>query len=241
VPALLRPIHSNFRVVTAVLAFHFTLVAAAAAQEALDEFWPEVKVYKKFDEETRIVFISSFSQAKESRYWEGQFGGQIEWAVLPVLRRDLRSRSDVFTRRYLSFEPGYLYVTSLDGQQPYRENRGILQGTARYLLPLQLLASDRNRIELRAIEGQSFSVRYRNKLQVEREFIFPNFNITPFVSGELFYDTRYDIWNRNRYSTGFQTPVGGHLVVKLYVLHQNDSRSSTPHVNAFGAEFSFYF
>ena len=55
--------------------------------------------------------------------------------------------------------------------------------------------------------------------------------MTPYVYGELFYDTRYDEWNRNRYAIGvrFLAPAfrsrGG---------HQNNSRATPPHLNALG-------
>ena len=38
-------------------------------------------------------------------------------------------------------------------------------------------------------------------MTIEREVqLFKQRNITPYVSGEIFYDTRYRIWNRNRFS-----------------------------------------
>jgi hypothetical protein len=88
---------------------------------------------------------------------------------------------------------------------------------------------------------------------IEREFhLFKKRTITPYVSGELFYDTRYSAWNRNRLTAGVQTslrrgPVRKMLMPKrqiildLYYTRQNDSRSSTQHVNALGAALAIYF
>jgi hypothetical protein len=78
-------------------------------------------------------------------------------------------------------------------------------------------------------------------MQLERDFSLGPLILTPYVNGELYYDTRYDIWNRNRYSVGVQAPAGTHLVLETYYLRQNDSRSSPPHVNAFGLTISLYF
>ena len=62
--------------------------------------------------------------------------------------------------------------------------------------------ADSSRGELRFIGGQPFSTRYRNKLQLERDFSFGSLVFTPYLNGQLYYDTRYEVWNRNRYSAG---------------------------------------
>ena len=112
--------------------------------------------------------------------------------------------------------------------------------------------SDRNREDFRFVDGE-FSLRYRNRVTVEREFhVLRERTVTPYVSGELFYDTRYGIWNRNRYAVGVQTSLrpGGvlkmllpkrQIILDVYFMRQTDSRSDLPHVNALGAALSFYF
>jgi hypothetical protein len=82
---------------------------------------------------------------------------------------------------------------------------------------------DSSRGDLRFIRGQPFSTRYRNKLQLERDFSFGSLAFTPYLNGQLYYDTRYDVWNRNRYSAGVEVPAGKHLVLETYYLRQNDS------------------
>jgi hypothetical protein len=69
-------------------------------------------------------------------------------------------------------------------------------------LPGKLLMVDSSRGELRFIGGQPFSTRYRSKLQLERDFKLRLSRLTPYLNGQLCYDTRYDVWNRNRYSAG---------------------------------------
>jgi hypothetical protein len=64
---------------------------------------------------------------------------------------------------------------------------------------------------------------------------------TPYINGQLYYDTRYDLWNRNRYSAGVEIPAGKRLVLDTYYLRQNDSRSTPPHINVFGLKFNLYF
>ena len=97
------------------------------------------------------------------------------------------------------------------------------------------------------------SFRYRNRVTIERELpFFKRRHIIPYVAGEIFYDTRYDVWNRNRLGMGVQhTLFAGPLrkmllhkrqvVLDIYFLRQNDSRSQVPRLKAVGAALVFYF
>jgi hypothetical protein len=56
-----------------------------------------------------------------------------------------------------------------------------------------LLLIDRNRLDLRWVDG-NFSWRCRNRLTLERHFkMGGNRALTPYASGELFYDSRFDV------------------------------------------------
>lgn len=73
-----------------------------------------------------------------------------------------------------------------------------------------------------------------------------------YVSGEIFYDTRYNTWNRNRFAVGVQQSLRRgplrkmllpkrQVILDLYFMRQNDSRSEVKRVNAIGAALTFYF
>jgi hypothetical protein len=165
-----------------------------------------------------------------------------DFALRPVFRRELRDDDDVFRKRFLSFLAGYRYRTSLGSGTPYLEHRWLVEMTSRFPAPGKLVLIDRHRGEMRFISSKGFSTRYRNKLQLERDFRpGGGFRFTPYAYGELFYDTRYDKWNRNRYAIGMRFPAGHHFVPELYFLHQNDSEATPPHMNAFGITLNFYF
>jgi hypothetical protein len=140
----------------------------------------------------------------------------------------------------LTLRTGYAYIPSLGDEDPPKEHRIVLEATARYPLPLDILLSDRSRGDLRWINGE-FSTRYRNRLRVERDFSIRKFMITPYASGELFYDFRFDLWNRNEICAGAEIPVGKRFVFEPYYLRQNNSRSQTEHVNGVGLVFQWHF
>jgi hypothetical protein len=214
---------------------------AVAADNIRNEFWPEVDTYLNLNSATRILLLGSFRNHQSGDTWHGDFGGCIDVALRPVFRRELRQRDDVFNRRFLSFQTGFRYMSRLGEGPLYLEHRWTAEFTARYPLPGNIMLADRNRGEFRFIHGMPFSTRYRNRLQLERDFSVGRFVYTPYFNAEVFYDTRYDAWVRNRYSAGVQVPAGAHLVLQPYYLRQNQSRANTAHVNAFGLELDFYF
>lgn len=217
------------------------LSPAAAAPNTQSEFWPEVDAYINLNSTTRIFLLSSFRNHQAGDAWNGDFGAHINFALKPVFRRELRQRDDVFSKRFLSFQAGFRYLRSLTNGAPYLERRWVVDCTPRYPLPGNFVISDRSRGEMRFVSGKPFSTRYRNRLQLERDFTIGRLVYTPYINGEVLYDTRYDAWSQNRYSAGVEVPAGTHLVLETYYLRKNQSRSTPSHVNAFGLRLVFYF
>jgi hypothetical protein len=95
----------------------------------------------------------------------------------------------------------------------------------------KLAMSDRNRGELRFIDGRT-SERYRNRVQLEREVQSGQFKFTPYLSWEAFYDTRFHTWNQKRYYAGARLPVSPRIWLESYFMHRDDSRSLPHGTNA---------
>jgi hypothetical protein len=195
-----------------------------------------------FERENKGTLLASFDGDPNTKSPEVDFGAQLEFALRPVFRRKLREDEDVFNKRFLSFRAGYRYITTLPGSvAPSLEHRWTAAVTLRSPLPGSFFLVDRNSGDFRFVNNSPFSLRYRNKLQIERDFKFRKIVLTPYVSGEMDYDTRYSAWYRNRYSIGAQVPQGRHVVWETYLMRQNQSHSSPPHLNKVGLTFNFYF
>ena len=176
------------------LLFFSSNTQATSAQEPTtrDEFWPEIDIYINLKPKVRLFLLGTVSKAVEdgelfnAQAFEAQIGAHI----------------DYIPNKHLILRTGYRYGRSLEDDS-YREHRLLTEQTLRKLLPGDFVLSDRNREDFRFLKGD-FSFRYRNRLTIEREFELKKRTITPYVSGEVFYDTRYDTWNRNRLATGVQ-------------------------------------
>ena len=194
--------------------------------------WPDVQVFVPTSPKTRLFFIASRSQERESRsQLDAQFGAHV----------------DYLANEHVSFRVGYRYSTSLIPEDDFREHRIVAEQTLKTVLPGKVVASDRNRQDFRFIRGE-YSFRYRNRLTLEREVAAGEYRFTPYLQGEAYFDSRFLTWNRHRYGAGVVLPLAKpavatdppptsilhHLSLDVYYMRQNDSRSSPHHVNAAG-------
>ena len=231
----------NNRRLALCLLFAGQWIIPAAAQSTGEELRPELGIYIQQGPLIRVELVDSFSGTQSTHDWQGDFAFYVETALKPVFRQELREQPDVYRNKYLALRAGYRYQASLTNAHSASENRGILELTPRYMLPWQLVISDRNRGEFRFIQGQPFSTRYRNRLRLERDVRYGWFNCTPYAYDEIFYDTRYDQWTRNQYALGTQFPVSPHVILEPYYLRQNASHATPAHINALGFKLNLYF
>jgi Protein of unknown function (DUF2490) len=214
--------------------------ARARDDSTRDEFWPEVDAYVGLGEGSRLFFLASVTRNREDDVLEGMVGGHVDFVLKPILRASLHDSPDVFKRRYLAFRAGYRYAWDLQDNGSYREHRGVLEVTARTPSLRGFVFMNRNRLDLREVEGEG-SWRYRNRTRVERDLALGARAATPYVMAEFFYDSRYHAWSRQRYFAGIEWPLGKMPILDTYYCRQNDSHSSVAHVNAFGLAINLFF
>lgn len=233
-PRLIQPSKSLSYSVVALLLFCST----AKPQNTQNQFSPEINAYVHVNESLRVLLLAAADDDQLSQ--QEDFGTYFEVALKPVFRRQLRENDNVFIKRFLSFRAGYRYLRTF-AASPSVEHRWIAEMTSRFPLPKSFQLIDHNIGEFRIINNKPFSIRYRNGLQLERDFRTHGFVFTPYVNGELDYDTRYASWYRDRYAVGVQVPAGRHLVFETYVMHQNQSHGANPpHLNRVGVTASFF-
>lgn len=205
--------------------------------ETRKELWSELDVYVPLDGKFRLFFLVTGNRAEETRKsFETTLGAHLDYNV----------------NERLVLRAGYRYIFAPGEEDPFKEHRIVAEQTFRQHLPLTMLLTDRNRQDFRVVNG-NFSFRYRNRLRLEREFRVFGRSLTPYGSVEVYYDTRFDVWNRNRLTAGaeFQLKRGFPLlrelsprkqvILDLYYTKQNDSRSQPNHIHAVGASLALHF
>lgn len=141
--------------------------------------------------------------------------------------------------KYLTVAPNYVHI----GMQPFRgrrvwENRLSLPITVRFNVD-KFRLSDRNLFERRLRNSGVKSTRYRNRFQVEHPIGSDKWNLSLYVSDEVFYDWIIDRWVRNRFTIGGSKVFNKHFTEDFYYLRQNDGVSIPGDLNVIGTTLRF--
>lgn len=227
--------------ILAILAF--AALAALAAQARADdrqrEFVPELNAYANLSNRTRLFVLGDVTRNTTADSTEGEFGVHLDYTLKPIFRPELRD-ADWERNRYLWTRVGYVQLSTPDQRSSGpTERRGILELTGRIPLPQEFWLVQRGRVDLRDIGGES-SQRYRYRLGVEREFTVNGVVMVPYAQAEIFYDTRFDSWNRQLYQAGAEIELAKHWRIEPYLARQNDSRSTSGNVDRAGLVLKYY-
>ena len=208
----------------------------ADAQTTSNQFWPEIDAYHSFNEKLRLKLVAA-------RSTDGDSYNSIE--VGPTLnifaKRFIQPRlSTLNTEKdhLLVFGIGYRYTGGINQAS---ENRAELDVTPQFPLPWKMQLGDRTRIDLRFIEGSSFSWRYRNRPLLQRSFKIHRFSFSPYAQAEFFYSSASASWNKTTYQVGVDIPAGKHFDFEPYYERDHNVGSTPNHVNAVGLTTSIYF
>jgi uncharacterized protein DUF2490 len=141
--------------------------------------------------------------------------------------------------RYVTISPNYVHI----GMQPVAgrriwENRLTLPVTVRFNAG-NFRLSDRNQFERRMRNSGLKANRYRNRFQVEHPVGNKDWQLSLFVSDEVFYDWFVNRWVRNRFSVGATKVFNRHFTQELFYLRQNDGVSIPGDLNVIGTSLRF--
>lgn len=195
-----------------------TSIAGASAQATYHkEFWPELDVSYRLDDRWTLGSMWSIS-----RYRDSGAAYQTEAGVFVDHRFDGSNSARI----------GYRHGWSVDGGS-YWENRLLLEYTYRAQLAERIALGLRTRADLRW-QNTGFSVRLRERATIERETTIGHYTFTPYVSAEIYYDTRYGQFSRYRLIAGTTFPLRRYLAIEPYYAHQVDFAVGPTIVDALG-------
>ena len=211
----------------------------ARAGDSRTEFVPEVDAYVKLGERTRLFLFGALNQGLSDGATDGTVGVHLDVTLMPIFRPRLRE-ADWERERYLWVRLGYVLAGSLDEpDNTPLEHRMVFEATGRAALPFEVWLVTRERVELRDIGGE-VSARFRSRLRLEREVTVGGVTLVPYAQAEVFYDTRFGAWNRQRYQAGAEIEITGSWRIEPYYARQEDQRSSLAHVDQIGLVLKYY-
>ncbi len=184
------------------------------------QIWPDTQITLKLRPNFNLTFFGTVRAGRDSSAFVSEQAG------IGVSRSFGRHFSSSFFYRYVNSEP------TPDRQS--REHRLFVDLTPRRALGWGLSLSDRNRIEWRDVNAR-ISWRYRNRLQFERPLAVGEKKVTPYVAGEVMYDTRFHAWNRSQVLIGTRVPLSKHVTFDGFYMRQFDARVQPGFLHVIGA------
>jgi Protein of unknown function (DUF2490) len=178
-------------------------------------------------------------QENLNAYADGETGVYFDFWALPPLRRDVRKHADGSRAKLLLLRSGYLFSRPRNNSDAATEHMWTSEATGRGHSPWRLLVSERNRIDLRWVNGE-FRWRYRNRMKIERTVPLGRFELTSYAHGEIFREDKQKGWTRVRYAAGAELAVTSRIVLEAYYLRQNDWRSVPQFTNVLGSSLQIY-
>lgn len=225
-----------------ILVFTGSICASARGQES-DEGWqarPTLTASVELGPHSRLQLFGRFEGGLNYGYQRWRTGAAFSYRLKRIMKPH-RLDIDEENEHNLVIGGGYEFLQRTQNHETSREHRVTVDVTPRYLLGGGFLAIDRNRVEMRWING-AYNARYRNRLAIGRPLDVNGFRFTPYATGELFYDRNLHSWNRTHYGFGAQFPgKGRRFMVDTFYLRENCSGCRRSPVNIWGVALNMYF
>ena len=218
----------------------FVLLGCLSASAQTDQVLPEIDTYVKLSSDLRVSF-----QAKETREagdpTQAEIGPSLDFYLKPLLRLIKATEFDLddSKSRPLVLSVGYRYLPQANNAPATNRMEPVV--TINFPVKGKFLLSDRNRADLDWKSG-SFSWRYRNRFQIERNLRIRSYHPSPYVSAEFFYASQYGKWSDTAIYAGCLFPIGKHTEFNPYYEHQNNTgKSPNQQLNQLGLMLNLYF
>ncbi len=207
-----------------LLVFFIFVSRSIKAQSNVDvtddiQFWPDLTLRLNITKKNSVDFFGTARLGQNLSH---------------VIAKQLGIVTTYRPSQYLNLAASYraAWGNPLPGKSNF-EHRIFFDVTPRLQLKHGITLSDRNRIEFREINHQR-STRYRNRYQIEKAMKWNEKSFSPYVSGEIYYDSRYHEWGRKQLYTGVRVPLRTHLSCDFMYMHNWDARARPGYWNTFG-------
>jgi hypothetical protein len=240
------------------LALLLGVAPSRAGERTLSEFWPELDVFVKLGEQTRLFLLGTVTRAAETgTSTEGTLGAHLDWFPAGLPSRLLEIAPGMEGRWSLWTRIGYQHINTWNSTTP-SEDRAVLEATLRSE-PLwrAIRIANRSRLDLRASGGET-SWRYRNRSRIERTWTLRGADArtdallsylpagmlaaaTPYGMIEFFWDSRDAAWSRRYAQLGVEFELARDRTIDLFVARQDDLRLTGSKIHVGGVALTLRF
>ncbi len=213
--------------------------ASAQEREVVSEFDPGFGLALDLTRKVRFDFFTGKEKSEELHSRKSKVSVGLSFRVKPLFKSFLDDL-DTDKHHVLVVGVGYEYSRASENDtSTTTEKKIMIDAIGRWVFPKKLLMTDRNRFEFRWIDGD-YHFRYRNRLMLERPFKVSKFRFTPYGATEVFWDQRYDKWNRTEFTGGVQIPFVKRTWFDVYYSRVHCVTCADPHTNIVGMAFNVF-
>ena len=134
--------------------FFLLLCVRCLRAQKFDQTWPELNVYWKLNDDSRLFFLYAGTRVQAGAYSDGQLGAHVDLFLRPLIKKRAERHPDIAKNRFLSIRLGYLYgATPKDSPDPFVEHTPTVEVTPRFYLPKAILVTTRSRFDFRFLDG----------------------------------------------------------------------------------------
>jgi hypothetical protein len=198
---------------TALLAVLALCARDVAAQETVEQFWPEVEVFYKTGAHTRVYGLANRTFSSDNLQDDQQYGLNLDVFIKRVLHPVVDTR-ELDRGQPLMLRVGYRYDVDYNVPEPPVTNRILIELAVRWTFKRVTLA-DRSGIDFRWTDGK-YSSRYRNRLRLEVPLTLGQYKPAPYASAEWYYAIQAGEWTKVKYEVGAHLPIARHVATEPY-------------------------
>lgn len=212
--------------------------AQSTGSSTESQFNPEIDAHVQLSPDLSLLGVAGLQDGEDYPYSQWYAGAGMSYRFQRIRTPHLIN-IDPDKETYLFVGGGYEYLTTTQSGVTTTENRVVLAATpGTRFWNGHLLVRDRNRLELRWING-TYETTYRNQLSAEWDFLVDGFRFTPYGSVEAFDNSRHG-WNEWWYTAGIQLPFGRHWMFDAYYQRQDCSTCTPRRWNVAGLTVNYY-
>ena len=217
-------------------------VASAQNPEPTTQFEPGIAVAVDLNERVRFVFSGGREKNEEQESGKLKISAGVNLRTKPLFKR-LLDVLDTDKRHVLVLGVAYEFARGTDRGETKKEHKIMLDATVRWAFTGKLLLSNRNRFEIRWVNGDThFRIRERVLLERPLTIQVKNFKrkITPFGTGEAIWDQRYKKWNIFRYGGGVEIQLIRRTSLDFYYERMRCVTCIDPNTNILTMRLNYY-
>ncbi|HYE73547.1 MAG TPA: DUF2490 domain-containing protein, partial [Blastocatellia bacterium] len=141
--------------------------------------------------------------------------------------------------KYYSIQPTYVYQYAHPGEGRKSFSHRLYVDNLIKIPAKKVSLANRIRFERIVRHGRADLWNLRFRPGIEMPVHFGEHLVTLYANNEIFYDTSFKAWTRNRFIAGVSKKINNHFTMDVFYQHQNDGFARPGNLKVFGTTFKF--